>query len=1160
MSRLRILGSTIGLVALVSSAPAAAKERQSLDDDLRYYAEQARSRADDLKAQRERYAAYADKPGDPFAQKYAALTRQIEEAEKSAAKYQQFVGVDTGTMSVIKDAARMTQDDILEMNRLLMDNWAVWLEDALSGNWTNLVKTGYDTMFRQKVRKQIREALGVSDTVAPLEAYLMDLALGVETKDNATIATEWFCKQAGLSPADLKKSPQEIAELVALRRINLDPATIETLAELSVAPGTLDIDWEKAREMAFEKATSKGLEKLKSKYADEAKRQFQQRMTKELGDMAYATDSLAEQVRDSALAKVGDAIDATQFATDIAQKIYEWSQADFGPVFEGVKQYRSLLQKATGQPATWEEAFVAWQARSKFAGSKKTAPAEKAVVENTKPILLSTLVVGGSLDKGRVTMRLETTWRALTRDPAGFGGFVKLTREDVTLAERIPLEATKSAKTVDHPYTMLNDPKTGKQARAEYEVVTVHTFTDDLQAYQKEPVPLRYWDYEFIWEKINDLGATERIGQAPFTPRFSISLVANNPSQAIALHERELTEAERGAAVAKVDDSLTAGPVDPIPWIPPANTVVVRSGDTENLFLRDERGRDLPIGTRMYDDSGKLTYQKIEIDGRLQGLVLTARGHEWYHNGVQHGPFELAGRKGAYRHGLLHGPWEERRGPEKTLHETRTYIDGQRDGESTVYQPDGATPLSILIFDHGTLLPPQRFFDKNGQLKEEYCFDARVPAAENAEEVELPFEHPKTGSLDGTVQKFRDGILIEKTPYRAGVKNGVETKGPPESRRETAYRDGVIHGLVREYARGLLTKEDEYVAGQLAVRRVFREVKGESRLQTEDLYRNDKRHGTCRSFALETGAVAYEHEYVDGEKVRARDGTTFTEYQAGIPTIITEYYTLGGQVKQVKRFRPDGTWDATRYFENGTLREEAHCGSVKFGGGTAETYVGKRVTYHEDGTKKLEAQYGPDGKYSGLVISYGPGGTKKEETEYRDRLKVGIARTFHANGKTKSEETYVDGRRNGPAREFFKDGSLKQEDHYRDDRLHGLELRYSAPGVIKEETEYADGAKNGRYRRYRPNGDLEIECSLKDGHYEGGYKQWYSNGQLWWDFNYTGGKKHGRCVEYRENGTIQWGDSGLFEKGERVAPLPEETQKPHPPSAAHSGNGLRDSD
>ncbi len=1162
MTRLRILLSSLGLLALLPAA-AAARERQSLDDDLRHYAAQARARAEDLKAQRERYAAYAATPGDPFAEKYAALTRQIEAAEKSAAKYGEFIGVDTGAMAVLKETARRSADDLAEMNRLLLDNWALWLEDALSGNWTNLVKTGYDTMFRQKVRQQIREALGVAETVAPLEAYLMDLALGVETKDNATIATEWFRQQTGLAPADLKKTPREIAELAALRRLNLDPATIERLAELSVSPANIDIDWAGVRETAFAQATSKGLEKLKTKYAAEAKRQFQARMKQELGALSHATDSLAEQVRDSALAKAGDAIDAAQFATDIAQKIYQWSQADFGPVFDGVKQYRALLQKATGQPATWEEAFVAWQARSKFGGTKKPAPGPQPVVENTQPLLLNTRVVDGALDRGRVALRLETTWRALAPDPRGFGGFVKLTRDGVTLAERLPQASTKSAKTVAHPHTLLNDPATGKPARTEHEVVIVHTFTDTLVDHQREPVPLRHWDYEFIWERINDQGATERLGQARFTPRFAISLVAGRSGQTIALHERELTEAERRVAAATAAPALQAGPVPPIPWVPPANTIVVRSGKTENLFLRDAQGRDTPIGTRLHDAAGNLSYQKIEIAGRIQGLHLTEggrMGYQWYHDGVPHGPFEQGRTKGSYRHGRLHGPWEQRQGPDLVLHETRTYVDGQPDGESTTFHPDGATPRRVLLFARGTLLPPQRFYAANGQLQAEYCFDSHVPATAVAETVELPFETPQTGSLDGTVRKFRDDVLVESIDYRAGVRHGRHVVGQPESRRETTYRDGVRHGLVREYQRGLLAKEEEYAEGRLTVRRVFREHNGESRLQTEDRYRDDRRHGTCRGFDLASGAVGYEHEYVDGEKIRARDGTTFTEFKDGQPTLGTTYYALGGPKRLVKRFHPDGSWDETRHYESGAVEEESLRGNVTIRGGTTEACIGRCVRYYADGTKKLEATYGPDGKFAGLVVNYGPGGIKKEETEYRDRVKVGLARTFHANGKVRSEARYTEGRRHGPEREYFEDGSLRREEHYRDDRRHGIQRRYAAPGVLAEETEFADGKKHGVHRRHRIDGSLELECTYRNDQHEGAYKRWYASGRLWWDFNYVAGRKHGRCVEYREEGTIQWSDSGLFEDGTRLAPLPEQAEQSGPPATARSGGDLRDND
>ncbi len=1115
-----------------------AQQRNSLDDDLRYYAERANQRADQLKAQRERYAAYADKPGDPFAAKYAALSRQIEAAEKSAAKYQEYVGIDTGTMAVIKDAARMTHDDLVEMNQLLMKNWALWMEDALTGNWTNLVKTAYDTMFRQKVRKQIREALGVADSVAPLEAYLMDLALGVATKDNATIATEWFCKKAGLSPADLKKSPQELVDIIALRQINLDPATIETLAKLSVSPENHQVDWVKVREMAVEKATAKGLETLKDKYANEAKRQFQDRMQQELGKLAYASDSLAEQVRDRALNKVTDAIDSANFVTDIAQKIYEWSQADFDPVFDGVKQYRTLLQKATGKTATWEEAFVAWQARSKFNGTTPAKTADVAAVENTKPILVSTHVVSSSLEKGRVTMRLETTWRALAFDPQGYGGFLTLTRDDVTLAERIPQAAIKSSKTVQHPYTMLNDPRTGRQAATEYEVITVHTFTDQLKDFQQEPVPLRSWDYEFIWEAINDMGATVRIGQAPFTPRFSISLVAHNSAQAIALNERELTEAERGATVAKVGDTLKAGPVEPIPWIPPANAVIIRHSNQDSLYLRNAKGEDVFIGARRYDESGELIYQKIEIDGRIQGLLLGS-GYEWYHNGVRHGPFEKHDQKGAYRNGKLHGPWEDFQGMPLTLHETRTYIDGELDGENITYLSDGVTPSAVLLYDHGALLPPQRFFDNEGELKEEYCFDSRIPAAPGAGRAAVPFRAPSTGSLDGIVRKFRKGVLIAEIPYRAGIKHGIETKGPPESRQEISYRDGVKHGTVRAYKRGLLDKEEIYEDGELTVRRSFRDFKGESRIFSEDLYRNNQRHGTCRGFDLASGAASYEHEYVDGELIRARDNKTFTEYKDGKPTLITTYYELGGQVRQVKKFRPDGTWDETRYYENGVLSEESHRGALPYRGGILEASVGRCVGYYPDGTKKRDSQYGADGKLDGMNIRYGPGGIKQEETEYRDRLKVGVSRTFHANGKLKTDATYVEGRRQGRYREYFEDGSVQLERYFRDDQLHGMERRYSAPDVLAEETEYAAGQKHGIYRRFYPDGNKQIECTYADDRYEGPYLSWYKDGRLKWEFNYVAGKKHGRCVEHKETGFILWSRSGLYEQGERVAPLPE---------------------
>lgn len=150
----------------------------------------------------------------------------------------------------------------------------------------------------------------------------------------------------------------------------------------------------------------------------------------------------------------------------------------------------------------------------------------------------------------------------------------------------------------------------------------------------------------------------------------------------------------------------------------------------------------------------------------------------------------------------------------------------------------------------------------------------------------------------------------------------------------------------------------------------------------------------------------------------------------------------------------------------------------------ADWFEGRRVEV-EPGSPPLERLDGRlmfDGRpLDGVVIERHGDGAVKERTEYRDGLRHGAARAWHANGVPRFERTYVRGREHGTHLGWYADGSAHFEYTFVDGVHEGIQREWFPGGRLLREFNYRKGHEDGRQVMWNPDGSIRANYVIRDG-------------------------------------------------------------------------------
>ena len=240
---------------------------------------------------------------------------------------------------------------------------------------------------------------------------------------------------------------------------------------------------------------------------------------------------------------------------------------------------------------------------------------------------------------------------------------------------------------------------------------------------------------------------------------------------------------------------------------------------------------------------------------------------------------------------------------------------------------------------------------------------------------------------------------------------------------------------------------------------------------------------------------------------------------------------------------------------------------------------GLRTEYHENGQKKLEADY-KYGKLHGKFSIWNEHGQKIKNGIYKNDILIDITETeFNNRNHILSIVNLKDAWLHGPQIEYFENGQKKTEVTYKKALIIGKKTEWDDSGVKKSEviyddydgseydqneyfsmnsaikkdskfegtnvytwanwlylndkTEFTDKLLNANRKVkqifWYPNGQKEEEIHYKRCYPHGKFTKWYENGQIMYERNFNNNTLEGKSTTWYENGQV-W-EEGNYEGG-----------------------------
>ena len=197
---------------------------------------------------------------------------------------------------------------------------------------------------------------------------------------------------------------------------------------------------------------------------------------------------------------------------------------------------------------------------------------------------------------------------------------------------------------------------------------------------------------------------------------------------------------------------------------------------------------------------------------------------------------------------------------------------------------------------------------------------------------------------------------------------------------------------------------------------------------------------------------------------------------------------------------------------------------------------------YSDGSREL------DGKYTEF---WSDGLSKFVDGEYKDNVRTGTRRYYHANGQLAREVKLIDGKPDGAWPRFREDGSKEMEVSYKSGKRDGTWKIYTSPqtggdakgskGSTKSpapkaeakpekkgppesrlltEGAYKEGRRDGAWITYHSNGQKAVESNFKADRKDGKEATWYPSGKKMLEAEYKNGVPHGVVTLWNEQGAV----------------------------------------
>ena len=440
-------------------------------------------------------------------------------------------------------------------------------------------------------------------------------------------------------------------------------------------------------------------------------------------------------------------------------------------------------------------------------------------------------------------------------------------------------------------------------------------------------------------------------------------------------------------------------------------------------------------------------------------------------DGARHGPFVTVfpdGKpeiEGAYRDGVLDGPWQ-RRGVAGAVVETGSYAAGQKTGRWQALSAAGA-PLGDYEMHAGTGTE-KRWLD-DGTLYSERTLKAGVP--DGPERIYAP-----------------DGTPVVTSQWTAGKLDGPHAVGTRTTLRiDELFAAGVRHGNRQIWQFGLMVLDESFD------RRGKREGeytiwRSKKLMRVHGEFEHGKRDGLW-TWNDRDANKEREGNYVDGK----RDGPWTEWYENKI--VFTGSYAQG---------KPDG--DFIYYDRN---QNELGRYEIKGGTGTMLTFwPNKKVA-----SRQHLYQGAPDGLYQELTNR----GKLVVEGRFRSELKNGAWKEWTPDGVPTLEQTWKRGKLDGALKKYV-DGKVTTEATYKDGKATGRYVEYRAgkPAVTGQ---FADDRRTGTWTEYDAEGHVTLTATYKDGVLDGPWRQLVDGAVL--EGTLTQGRRTGTWTRTDKAGVVR---------------------------------------
>ena len=199
---------------------------------------------------------------------------------------------------------------------------------------------------------------------------------------------------------------------------------------------------------------------------------------------------------------------------------------------------------------------------------------------------------------------------------------------------------------------------------------------------------------------------------------------------------------------------------------------------------------------------------------------------------------------------------------------------------------------------------------------------------------------------------------------------------------------------------------------------------------------------------------------------------------------------------------------------------------------------------YSDGSREL------DGKYTEF---WSDGASKFVDGEYKDNIRTGTRKYYHATGELAREVKLIDGKPDGAWPRFREDGSKEMEVSFKNGKRDGLWKYYSSPEAdakakkerakssdqkaepkaevktdkksppevrLVVEGTYKDGRRDGPWITYHPNGQKAAETLMKADRKDGKEQTWFPSGKKMLEAEYKNGLLHGIATMWNEQGAV----------------------------------------